>query len=156
MKSYTQYKVNPDLPGIILMSHGPFAVGLIDTAKMLFGEPENLAAFSLEEGDDIDEFRKTFSKTFESFSEGSMVLVDLFGGTPCNQALQYAQESQNVFELITGVNLPMLLHAVISRQSPDMLQGKEFSLDMIENAKTGISRVDIKRFISSEEDEDDE
>lgn len=77
MKSYTQSKVNPDIPGIIVMSHGPFAVGLIDTAKMLFGEPENIAAFSLEEGDDIDEYRSMFSKTFESFPKGSIVLADL-------------------------------------------------------------------------------
>lgn len=155
MKSYTQSKVNPDIPGIIVMSHGPFAVGLIDTAKMLFGEPENIAAFSLEEGDDIDEYRSMFSKTFESFPKGSIVLADLYGGTPCNQVLQYAQENHQVFELVTGVNLPMLLHVVISRQSPGILEEKDFSLDAVENAKSGISRVDIERFISSDDDDED-
>ena len=60
MKCYKPEKVNKDLPGIILLSHGPFAVSLVDTAKMLFGESENIAAYSLEPGDDIDKYREAF------------------------------------------------------------------------------------------------
>lgn len=60
-----------------------------------------------------------------------------------------------MFELVTGVNLPMLLHVVISRQSPGILEEKNFSLDAVENAKSGISRVDIERFISSDDDDED-
>ena len=153
MQSYTQSQVNPEIPGIILMSHGAFAVGLTDTVKMLFGSPENLAAFSLEPGDDIDEFRKLFVKSFESFPKGTVVMVDLFGGTPCNQALQYAQESGNTFELITGLNLPMLLSACIARQNK---YGKELSLEAMENAKTGVSRVDIEAFLADDDEEEDE
>ena len=49
VKYYKPETVNENLPGIILLSHGPFAVSLLDTAKMLFGDSENLAAFSFEE-----------------------------------------------------------------------------------------------------------
>lgn len=77
MKCYKPEKVNKDLPGIILLSHGPFAVSLVDTAKMLFGESENIAAYSLEPGDDIDKYREAFVETINEFPEGSMILVDL-------------------------------------------------------------------------------
>lgn len=154
MQSYTEYKVNDELPGIVILSHGGLAVGLVDTAKMLFGDPENVAAFSLEAGDDIDEYRKTFAKTFESFPEGSIILADLYGGTPCNQALLYAQESGKAFKLVCGVNLPMLLNVVISREA-DKDGLVQAALD---NGKVGITNVDVAGFIAAADadDEDDE
>ena len=157
MKSYTQAKVNPEIPGIIIMSHGALAVGVVETIKMLFGEPENLAAFSLEPGDDIDEYRKLFAKSFESFPDGTMVLVDLYGGTPCNQALQYAFQTSTTFELVTGINLPMLLNLVIARQNVDGKTPEEFTKEIIDQAREGISRVDVANFIvASANDDDDE
>ena len=89
MKTYIQETVNPDLPGIILLSHGPLAVSLVDTAKMVFGESENLAAFSFEEGDDADQYRMKVAETLERFPVGSVVMLDLFGGTPCNQMMRW-------------------------------------------------------------------
>lgn len=152
MQSYTEYKVNDELPGIVILSHGGLAVGLVDTAKMLFGDPENVAAFSLEAGDDIDEYRRTFAKTFESFPEGSIILADLYGGTPCNQALLYAQESGKAFKLVCGVNLPMLLNVVISREA-DKDGLVQAALD---NGKAGITDVDVAGFIAAADDDDDE
>ena len=81
MKYAKPEQINETLPGIILLSHGAFAFSLLETSKMLFGDSENLAAFSLEEGDDIDQYRKTFVETIQAFSKGSLILVDLFGGT---------------------------------------------------------------------------
>ena len=145
MKCYKPEKVNKDLPGIILLSHGPFAVSLVDTAKMLFGESENIAAYSLEPGDDIDKYREAF--------EGSMILVDLFGGTPCNQVMRHIQETEKPLEVVGGMNLPMLVNAVLAREG---ISGKDFSLDTVENGKNGIFRVDTEGFLSDDEDEDDE
>ena len=143
MKYYKPETVNENLPGIILLSHGPFAVSLLDTARMLFGDAENLAAFSFEEGDDADQYRETFEETIDAFPEGTLILVDLFGGTPCNQVMRYVQE----------MNLPMLLNAVIAREKKN---GKEFSLDTVENGKNGIFRVDVERFLQSDDEDEDE
>lgn len=156
MKSYEQNKVNPDIPGVIILSHGGLAVGLVNTAQMLFGESENVAAFSLEGGDDIDEYRNAFAKTLENFPKDSIVLADLYGGTPCNQALQYAQESGRTFELVTGVNLPMFLNVIIQRETAGIKLGKEFTTEIMKEAKSGISRVDVAAFLAEDEDEDDE
>ena len=55
---------------------------------MVFGESENLAAFSFEEGDDADQYRMKVAETLERFPVGSVVMLDLFGGTPCNQMMR--------------------------------------------------------------------
>lgn len=151
MKYYRQEKVNEDLPGIILMSHGPFAVSLVETAQMLFGDSENIAAFSLEPGDDVDAYREAAVEAIECFPEGSLIMVDLFGGTPCNQVMKYIQEKEKPLEVIGGMNLPMLVNAVMARES---ISGKEFSLDTVENGRTGIFRVDVEGFLSEEDDEE--
>ena len=152
MKSCKPESINKDLPGIILLSHGPFAVSLVDTAKMLFGESENLAAFSLEPGDDIDRYRKAFTEAIDEFPHGSLILVDLFGGTPCNQVMRHIQETGKPLEVVGGMNLPMLVNAVLSRES---MSGKDFSLDTVENGKNGIFRVDTEGFLN-DDDEDEE
>ena len=153
MKYYKPETVNENLPGIILLSHGPFAVSLLDTARMPFGDAENLAAFSFEEGDDADQYRETFEETIDAFPEGTLILVDLFGGTPCNQVMRYVQERERPLEVVGGMNLPMLLNAVIAREKKN---GKEFSLDTVENGKNGIFRVDVERFLQSDDEDEDE
>ena len=153
MKYYKPETVNENLPGIILLSHGPFAVSLLDTARMLFGDAENLAAFSFEEGDDADQYRETFEETIDAFPEGTLILVDLFGGTPCNQVMRYVQERERPLEVVGGMNLTMLLNAVIAREKKN---GKEFSLDTVENGKNGIFRVDVERFLKSDDEDEDE
>lgn len=148
MKVYRQEKLNQDLPGIILLSHGPFAVSLVETAQMIFGDSENIAAFSLEAGDDIDKYREAFVDMVEKFPKGSLIMVDLFGGTPCNQVMRYIQETGKVLEVAAGMNLPMLVNAVMSREE---LAGKDFSIDTVENGKKGIFRIDVEGFLDDDE-----
>ena len=145
MKCYKPEKVNKDLPGIILLSHGPFAVSLVDTAKMLFGESENIAAYSLEPGDDIDKYREAFVETINEFPEGSMIFIYFL--------MRHIQETEKPLEVVGGMNLPMLVNAVLAREG---ISGKDFSLDTVENGKNGIFRVDTEGFLSDDEDEDDE
>lgn len=152
MKVYKQEKINENIPGIILLSHGPFAVSLIETAQMLFGNCENIAAFSLEAGDNIDQYRQSFIKTFEDFPKGSLVFVDLFGGTPCNQVMHYIQETGNMIDVIGGMNLPMLIHAVMIREN---MKGKEFAMDTAANGQAGIFRIDVESFLNDIEDDDE-
>lgn len=151
MKLYKQEELNQDLPGIILLSHGPFAVSLVETAQMIFGDSENIAAFSLEAGDDIDKYREAFVEAIEEFPEGSLIMVDLFGGTPCNQVMRYIQKTGKTLEVAAGMNLPMLINAVMVREGA---AGKEFNLDVVENGKKGIFRVDVEGFLSDDDDDE--
>ena len=153
MKTYKSMKANPDVPGIILLSHGPFAVSLVETAGMLFGDAENIAAYTLDPGDDIDYFRESFVEALNEFPEGTIIMVDLFGGTPCNQVMRYVQETEKPLEVVAGMNLPMLVNALMARES---MSGKEFSMDAVSNGQSGILRVDVESFLSDDDDEDDD
>ncbi|MCD8167830.1 MAG: PTS sugar transporter subunit IIA [Clostridiales bacterium] len=151
MKFYKQETINHELPGIILLSHGPFAVSLVETAKMIFGEGENIAAYSLETGDDIDKYREAFTRTIEEFPENSVIFVDLFGGTPCNRVMRYIQETGKALEVVAGVNLPILIQAVMARAGKG---GRELSLDTVENGKAQILRIDTEGFLSDSDDDE--
>ena len=153
MRTYKSETINPDVPGIILLSHGPFAVSLVETAGMLFGDAENIAAYSLDPGDDIDHYRESFVETINEFPEGTVIMVDLFGGTPCNQVMRYIQETEKPLEIVAGMNLPMLVNALMARES---LAGQDFSLDAVANGQAGILRVDVEGFLSDDDEEDDE
>ena len=80
-------------------------------------------------------------------------MVDLFGGTPCNQVMRYVQETEKPLEVVAGMNLPMLVNAIMARES---MSGKEFSMDAVSNGQSGILRVDVESFLSDDDDEDDD
>ncbi len=103
------------MPGIVILSHGPMAVSMIDSAALILGSVENIAAFALEEGDDSSAFGDAFTNAIRAFDAGALVLIDLFGGTPCNQLLYHCRQEHLNIEALTGVNMPMLLDAVTSR-----------------------------------------
>ncbi|MCI8294021.1 MAG: PTS sugar transporter subunit IIA [Hespellia sp.] len=152
MKAYKQSEVNPDVPGIILLSHGPFAVSLVESSKMILGEVENIAAYSLEPGDDFDKYREAFSESIHAFPAGCIIMVDLYGGTPCNQVMLYVQEKEEVLEVVTGMNLPMLIDAAVFREA---MAGKELTSNAVDNGKDGIQRIDVEGFLSEDDDEDE-
>lgn len=152
MKTFVQDHVNEDIAGIIVMSHGPFAVAMVESAKMIFGEvADNVAAFSLEPGDNLDEFRHAFAKMYEKFPTGTVFLTDIYAGTPCNQVLQYAQEINKPVELVTGLSLPMLMVAISERYHK---RGQELAEVAVRGVTELTKRVDVKTFLDSEDDED--
>lgn len=151
MKTYISEMKDDTVPGMILCSHGPLAIGLMQSMEMLAGVSPNMAAFSLEPGDDVDAYRESIIAQYESYPEGTVIYVDLFGGSPCNQMMRYVQEKESVVEIVTGMNLPMILNAVLVRNN---MKGNDLTLDSVQNGKEGVSRVDVERFL--EDDEEDE
>lgn len=99
--------------GIILASHGELANGILQSATMIFGEQKNVAPVALEphEGpEDIYSKMKEAISTFDSQDE-VLILVDLWGGTPFNQANALIKGHEDKWAILTGVNLPMLIEA---------------------------------------------
>ena len=108
--------VNTNVPGIVLLSHGELAMGMLDTVNMIMGEPGNIAAFSLMPEDDPKIYSETFIGAIESFSKGAVVFIDMFGGTPCNQFLMATDKIKTTYGAFTGMNLPIILEAISRRQ----------------------------------------
>lgn len=107
--------INKYLPGIILLSHGGLAMGMLDTVKLIMGNTENMAAFTLDEMDDAEKFRAAFLDAVEAFPAGVVIFVDMFGGSPCNQLLMSAHKITNKFCAISGMNLPLVTEAIAMR-----------------------------------------
>lgn len=86
---------------------------------MIYGKCANLAVVGLEESDNVDEWGEELKQTIELFPAGVIVLVDLFGGTPCNQCLLKTVErakNREAVSLIAGMNLGMVLEVLAQRE----------------------------------------
>lgn len=141
-KIFDEKSLEPNLPGIILISHGQFAIGLLDSMEMIIGKIKNVAAFSLERTDSPEQYGATISVALDKFPKGSIVLVDLLGGTPSNQLMVYMNKKKNKVEALSGANLPMFLEAVTLR---DKYKGKELINMIKKSGENGI--INIEEFI---------
>ncbi len=135
---FDRQNITGDVPGVILLSHGPMAVSTAESLFLLMGEQENLAAFGLEVEDDLDAYTDAVMDAWHAFGDNAVFLVDLFGGTPCNRLSMKALEQGLTVYALSGLNLPMVLEACSSR---DECSGQEL-LDLIaDSARNGV--VDI-------------
>ncbi|WP_314256579.1 mannose/fructose/sorbose PTS transporter subunit IIA [Granulicatella elegans] len=104
--------------GIIIASHGEFAAGIKQSGSMIFGEQEKVESvvFMPSEGPD-DLQRKLQEAIVKVDSEEILFLVDLWGGSPFNQANKLFEEAPEHRAIVAGLNLPMLIEAYASRFS---------------------------------------
>ncbi|HJF19745.1 MAG TPA: mannose/fructose/sorbose PTS transporter subunit IIA [Enterococcus columbae] len=124
--------------GIILASHGEFANGILQSGSMIFGEQQNVAAVTLmpsEGPDDVKAKMEAAIATFENQDE-VLFLVDLWGGTPFNQANSLLEAHKDKWAIVAGMNLPMVIEAYASRFS--MNTAHEIAAHIIATAKDGV------------------
>ena len=96
--------------GVVLVTHGNLGKELLATAAFIIGELPAATALSIAASESAEEIRERMSAAIMSVdpdNDGVVILTDMFGGTPANVALSFLDERR--VEVITGVNLPMLL-----------------------------------------------
>ncbi len=105
--------------GMLIVTHGRLGEGLLDAMQMIAGPQEKVDFVSLKEGDSIDELKERILNAVKILDDGSgvLVFVDMFGASPSNAAAYLLNEN---VEVITGVNLPMLLEIVSFRESSSL------------------------------------
>ncbi len=104
--------------GIIIASHGEFAEGILQSATMIVGEQENVAAVVLQPSEGPDDIRKKIEEAAASFdTDEVLVLADLWGGTPFNQANSIYEQNKDKWAIVAGLSLPMLIEALTGRYS---------------------------------------
>ncbi|MGA9522218.1 MAG: PTS sugar transporter subunit IIA [Myxococcaceae bacterium] len=108
--------------GLVVAAHGHLANELVHTAEQIVGKLSNIESVSIEPGAAPEEIQEKLRAAVRRMDDGNgvIVLADLFGGTPCNQSLMLCTQTQSQLEVITGVNLPMLLKAQSLRADSDM------------------------------------
>lgn len=102
--------------GIIVVAHGRLAEALTETAEMIVGHAVAFKACSFCQGSDVDKLRRILKTSIKEVNNGSgvIILTDMFGGTPSNISLSFLED--NEVEVITGVNLPMVISALTKRE----------------------------------------
>jgi PTS system mannose-specific IIA component len=107
--------------GVVVVTHGQLAIELVNAAEMIVGDLPQFAAVSIGWHEDVNDAREDIAQAIARVrgEEGVLVLTDMFGGTPSNIGLTFLET--NSVEVITGVNLPMLIKLASLRSSGDLL-----------------------------------
>lgn len=117
--------------GIVVVSHGQVATELVKAARTIVGDLPAATAVSIGWGDDMTVAHEAIERALaEVGGEGALVLTDMFGGTPTNVTLPFLSPR---VEIVTGVNLPMLIKLSGMRQG-DLLEVARVVRDQGKNA----------------------
>ena len=95
--------------GVVVVTHGQLATELVNAAEMIVGDLPQFTAVSIGWHEDVNDAREDIAQAIERVQgdEGVLLLTDMFGGTPSNLGMTFLEA--NRLEVITGVNLPMLI-----------------------------------------------
>lgn len=95
--------------GLVLVTHGALARAFVAALEHVVGPQKNVVAVCIEAEDDMEARRREILEAVRSVNDGDgvVLMTDMFGGTPSNLAISVMKETD--VEVITGVNLPMLI-----------------------------------------------
>ena len=107
--------------GVVVVTHGQLATELLNAAEMIVGDLPQFTAVSIGWHEDVNDAREDIAQAIERVrgEEGVFLLTDMFGGTPSNLGMTFLETDR--LEVITGVNLPMLIKLASLRRSSDLL-----------------------------------
>ena len=108
--------------GKLILTHGGLARELMSAAQVISGRLAAFEALSLDWNDSFDEARAKVRAAIERLDEGQgvLILTDMYGGTPSNVAVSFLQAGK--VEVLTGVNLPMVLRLACQTEEPEDLE----------------------------------
>lgn len=134
---------------IIVATHKESARALLESSEMICGKQDNIAAVDFYETEDVQSLKNKYLETIQQLDtdQGILFLVDLFGGTPFNAAYLLAKERKDV-QVVAGLNLPMLLEAVMSREIMGL---EELVEDVKQTAIEGVKSAAVS--VTQEDDE---
>lgn len=102
--------------GIVVVTHSQLGEALIEAAEFIVGNrPAGVVSVSIDLNQNVDKLREKVAAGIKKAGreEGVLLLTDMFGGTPSNISYSFLEEGR--VEVLSGVNLPILVHAMNSR-----------------------------------------
>jgi len=120
---------------VVVITHGAFGVGLLTTAQDMIGRQESVTALSVTTDIGPQALAERIREVQAQLGHqgGVLYLVDMLGGTPCNQCLLQTKDQPS--EIVTGVNLYMLLSAFKNRSQMNL---KELAARVAEDGRKSI------------------
>ncbi|MBI2223125.1 MAG: PTS sugar transporter subunit IIA [Acidobacteria bacterium] len=121
--------------GVVVVTHGQLATELLNAAEMIVGDLPQFVAVSIGWHDDVEVAREAIARALGRVrsQDGVLILTDMFGGTPANLGVTFLEPDK--VEVITGVNLPMLIKLARVQKTGGLL---EVARDMREHGRNAI------------------
>ncbi|WEV40286.1 PTS sugar transporter subunit IIA [Lactobacillus sp. ESL0681] len=134
---------------VILASHGYFAQEALKSAEMIVGKQTNCAVLAVTEELNLAQAKEQMARKYDLLdtSNGTIILVDILGGTPSNVSGTFYLEKDHVL-VLSGLNLPMLLDLFTNRQR----SLTELAQSLANSYELGFQNISA-RFEEQEEDE---
>lgn len=107
--------------GVVVVTHGQLAAELVSAAETIVGDLPQMKAVSIGWHEDVQDARQEIAAAIAAVSapEGVIVATDMFGGTPANLGITFLETGR--VEVVTGVNLPMLIKLAGLRDTSNVL-----------------------------------
>lgn len=108
--------------GVVVVTHGQLANELVNAAETIVGDLPTFTAVSIGWHEDAKDARDEIASAIARVqgSEGVLIATDMFGGTPANLGITFLEPKK--VEVVTGVNLPMLIKAANLREQRDITE----------------------------------
>jgi PTS system mannose-specific IIA component len=104
----------------VIITHGSLALELLKTCEMIIGKQDKVYVITVQTGASLQNIADELDKIIENSKEnGIIIFTDMFGGSPSNIAMSYLKNDD--VEVVTGVNLPMLIKAFALRQESESI-----------------------------------
>jgi PTS system mannose-specific IIA component len=106
--------------GVVIVCHCSLAREFLNTLELIVGPVEGFQAVPIEPQQDVEKIRSEIAGALRKVDtgEGALILTDMFGGTPSNISLSFLDEKR--VEVISGVNLPMLIKLASFREGKNL------------------------------------
>lgn len=121
--------------GVVVITHGLLATELLNAAEMIVGDLPRFSAVSIGWHDDVSVAHEHILNAIAKVDTGTgvLLLTDMFGGTPANLGLAFLEAGR--VEVVTGVNLPMLIKLAKAPETSDVLA---LAHDLCDHGRTAI------------------
>lgn len=106
--------------GVLITTHGNLGSEFLKVAEMIRGTLKDVMHISVDQTKGVEDLKKDINAAIKKLDQGQgvLILTDLFGGTPSNLSLSLLKEGK--VEVVTGVNLPMLLKLSDTREKMNL------------------------------------
>jgi PTS system mannose-specific IIA component len=111
--------------GAIVVTHCRLGQELINATEFIVGKMDALVAVAIDPAQKVEELRGQIQAAIREVDRGDgvLILTDMFGGTPSNISLSFLEEGK--VEIITGVNLPMIIRFATERDGKNLAEVSE-------------------------------
>jgi PTS system mannose-specific IIA component len=121
--------------GVVVVTHGQLATELLNAAETIVGDLPRFTAVSIGWHEDVQDARNEIADAIGRVQaeHGVLLLTDMFGGTPSNLGMTFLDTGK--IEVVTGINLPMLIKLASMTDASDLL---ETARELREHGKNAI------------------